>query len=358
MTAMPSNRRLLRLLLASLVVSVGANQVCVGRTVLRNICRIKGQEENVVRGLGLVVGLPGTGAAGDPQTMRALATAMELMGSPIPEATLTGQGGVQELAKIKNVALAWVTASVPASGARRGDKLDCYVSLINGKSLAGGRLAFAALQGPNTQDRRIFALCEGAIQVEDETMPTVGKIHNGCQMEEDVFTPFVNDGHITLILERNHANFQIARDVAEHIRSQFARNDNEDLVHAYNQSNIVVKIPDEYRDDPVAFAADILEVAVYSPDPEARVIINEKTNDIAISGDVTIGDIVVAHGTIVVEAGQTLEFQPIQTEDSNPAKLQALVKSLTALKVPPADIVAVIKNIERSGKLHGKLIIW
>lgn len=352
------NQRLFQLICAATSFSLVAGNLCEARTVLRNICRIKGQEENVVRGLGLVVGLPGTGAVDDPQTMRALATAMDIMGSPIPDTTPTGQSGLQELAKVKNVALAWVTASVPASGARRGDQLDCYVSLINGKSLAGGRLAFAALQGPNTQDRRIFALCEGAIQIEDEAMPTVGKIHNGCQMEEDVFTPFVNNGHITLILERNHANFQIARDVAEHIRSQFSRNDDEDLVHAYNQSNIVVKIPDEYRNDHVAFAADILEIAVYSPDPEARVIINEKTNDIAISGDVTIGDIVVAHGTIVVEAGQTLEFQAVQSEDSNPAKLQSLVKSLTALKVPPADIVAVIKNIERSGKLHGKLIIW
>ena len=43
------------------------------RTVLRNICRVKGQEENVLRGVGLVVGLAGTGEAADPATMRALA---------------------------------------------------------------------------------------------------------------------------------------------------------------------------------------------------------------------------------------------------------------------------------------------
>ena len=55
-----------------------------GRSVLRNICRVKGQEENVLRGLGLVVGLNGTGESNDPQTMRALARAMEIMGSPIP----------------------------------------------------------------------------------------------------------------------------------------------------------------------------------------------------------------------------------------------------------------------------------
>ena len=32
-----------------------------GRTLLKNICRVKGQEENTLQGLGLVVGLKGTG---------------------------------------------------------------------------------------------------------------------------------------------------------------------------------------------------------------------------------------------------------------------------------------------------------
>ena len=41
-------------------------------------------------------------------------------------------------------------------------------------------------------------------------MPTVGVIHDGCQMEADLFTPFYKDGYITLILESNHANFQTA----------------------------------------------------------------------------------------------------------------------------------------------------
>jgi flagellar P-ring protein precursor FlgI len=135
------------------------------RSVLRNICRVKGQEENVLRGLGLVVGLNGTGESNDPQTMRALARALEVMGNPIPQQGLPGEATFDELKKIKNVTLAWVTARVPATGARIGDKLDCEVSAINGKSLAGGKLAFAALQGPNVQDRRVYATAEGQIHL-------------------------------------------------------------------------------------------------------------------------------------------------------------------------------------------------
>ena len=41
------------------------------RTILKNFCRVKGQEENVLRGVGLVVGLNGTGEVNDGPTMRA-----------------------------------------------------------------------------------------------------------------------------------------------------------------------------------------------------------------------------------------------------------------------------------------------
>src|SRR3970040_2046388 len=74
-----------------------------GATRLKNICRVKGQEENVLRGMGLVVGLNGTGEANDAPTMRAVARAMEIMGNPL---AMNGQqAGLDELRKMKNAAL-------------------------------------------------------------------------------------------------------------------------------------------------------------------------------------------------------------------------------------------------------------
>ncbi len=328
------------------------------RTVLQNICRVKGQEENVLRGLGLVVGLNGTGESGDAPTMRALARALEVMGSPIPEATLAGAGGIRELEKVKNVALVTVTARVPATGARRGDKLDCMLSAINGKSLAGGRLLSATLLGPNTQDGRVYALAEGPIQLDDDSQPLVGRVHAGCQMEEDVFTPFEQNGHITLVLEKNHANFQTATDVAETISSFYSRQ-GEGHVRAINAANIVVEIPQKYKDDPVAFISNLMELQIYNSAPEARVVINQRAGSIVISGDVEIGDVVVSHKNIVIEAGETTpaQFQQIDPEKSNPAKLKAMVDALSALKVPHEDMVDIIKSIERNGKLNAQLII-
>jgi len=360
MTYSQTTFRFLRLLIAITLV-ISNTSPTSARTALRNICRVKGQEENVLRGLGLVVGLSGTGEVNDPATMRALARSMEIMGSASPQTgVLPGAENLQELRRIKNAALVWVTATVPATGARRGDKLDCNVSGINGKSLAGGRLAFAALQGPNVLDKRVYGLAEGAIHLDSPDQPLVGRIHNGCQMEEDVFTPFVEKGRITLILDKNHANFQTVDEIAQVIRQTFFQQQ-PDRVRSINAANIEVMVPEEYRKehDEVAFISELLELQTYSPEPEARVVINQRTGSIVIHGEVQIGDVVISHKNIVVEANEeTPRFSELQLNQETSPKLKSLVDALNALKVPNADAIAIIKDIDRSGKLHGRLIVY
>lgn len=342
----------------SLLIALLLGELGYGQTVLRNICRVKGQEENVLRGLGLVVGLNGTGEANDPATMRALARSLEIMGSASPQRGLPGAETLEELRRIKNAALVWVTATVPATGARRGDKLDCNVSAINGKSLEGGRLAFAALQGPNVNDPRVYALAEGAIHLDSPEEPLSGRIHNGCQMEEDVFTPFEENGYITLVLDKNHANFQTATDIADLIRSTHFK-ENRDQVQTVNAANIMIKLPSEYRTDPVAFVSEVLELRTYNPEPEARVVINQTTGSIVIHGEVQIGDVVISHRNIVVEATEnTPRFSELRLENEPSPKLKSLVDALNALKVPNSDAIEIIKDIDRSGKLHGRLVVY
>ena len=82
-------------LLMMALAGLASGRVFGAGTPLRNICRIKGQEENVLQGMGLVVGLSGTGEAADPATMRALARAMDIMGVPVPELPVAQGGGPQ-----------------------------------------------------------------------------------------------------------------------------------------------------------------------------------------------------------------------------------------------------------------------
>ena len=78
-----------------------------------DICRIKGQEENILVGMGLVVGLKGTGDSDMKATQQALAHVMEVLGHR-PATTAQGnQSAFDQLKGAKNVALVYVTAVVP-----------------------------------------------------------------------------------------------------------------------------------------------------------------------------------------------------------------------------------------------------
>ena len=327
-----------------------------GRTTLRSICRVKGQEENTLHGMGMIVGLKGTGDGGKfLPTIRSLATALQLMGKPV--------GAAAELKDAKNVALVAVSATVPAAGARQGDRIDCVVSSIGAaKGLKGGRLFLTPLVGPeNPEHPRVYAFAEGPITLEDPEMPTTGRIHAGCRLEEDFFNPFIKDGKITLVLDKNHADFQVASDVAEWINSQLSiQIDGVPLARAINQVNVEVTIPAQYRDDPVLFVSQVLATPLMDQQTSPRVVINERAGSIVISGDVEIGAVVVTHKNVVVETGAPPaagRFVRLDPEQAETPKLKALVEALNAVNVPTEDIIDIIKGIDRNGKLHAMLII-
>jgi len=79
-----------------------------------------------------------------------------------------------------------------------------------------------------------------------------------------------------------------------------------------------------------------------------------------ISGDVEIGPVVVTHKNIVVESGAAAspsQFVPLDPSQTETPKLKTLVESLNALRVPPPDVIDIIKSLDRNGKLHAQLII-
>lgn len=323
---------------------------------LKDICRVKGQESNSLQGLGLVVGLKGTGDGGRYMpTIRSLATVMQYMRSP-------ALGGAEELKDAANVALVMVTATVPPGGARQGDQIDCHVASIGAaKSLNGGRLFLAALQGPEIDNARVFGFAEGMIHIDDPATPTSGRIHGGCRLEEDIFNPFVEAGRITLVLDRYHADFEVAQEVAETVNGQLSVQSSDGMpAKAINAVNVVVNIPQQYRDDPVLFVSQIMSLTMSEPPTEARVVINEKAGSIVIGAEVEIGAVVVSHKNIVIETGDQPavdRFTAIDPAATQTAKLRALVSALQAVKVSNTDIIEIIKGLDRNGKLHGRLIV-
>jgi len=343
--------------LAAVVFCLGTPHAARAETVLKSICRVKGQEEVVLQGLGIVVGLKGSGDGGSYLPMvRSLANVMTVMGRPLSEQ------GLEDLKDTKNVALVTVTAVVPAAGARQGDRIDCTVSSIgSAKSLEGGRLFLTPLIGPEKEDNpRIYAFAQGPISLDDSNLPTTGRIFRGCQLLEDFYHAFVHNEKINLVLDANYADFQVAQDVAELINSQLGfQTSGLPLAKALSQTTIEVRVPAQYREDPVSFISQVLGLRMLDPPTGARVVINERAGSIVISGDVEIGPVVVTHKNVVVEAGAAAggSFVPIDLQQTQSVKLKALVEALNAVHVPSEDIIDIIKGLDRNGKLYAKLII-
>ena len=329
----------------------------LARTTLRNICRVRGQEEITLQGLGIVAGLDGTGDGGNfLPTVRSLATMMQLLGRPL------GEGGTSELKDAKNVALVIVTATIPPAGARRGDKIDCTVSAISAKSLAGGRLLLTPLTGPlPQQDPMVFALAEGPITLEDETLATTARVHGGCRLEEDFFNPFSENGRVTLVVDKDYAGFQVTQEIAEVINTRREFQDGGiPLAKAIDQVNVEVTVPPEYRDHLVQFVSEILSLEMLELRTGPRVVVRERSGTIVIDGDVEIGPVLVTHKGVVVETGGAIpanEFVAVDSQTDDNPKLKALLAALNAIRVPPDDKIEIIKALHRNGKLYAELII-
>jgi flagellar P-ring protein FlgI len=354
----PGSARIIAGLSIAASIVLPAATASAARLTLKSICRIKGQEENSIQGLGVIVGLKGSGDnASYLPTIRSVAKIMSILGNA------PGTSGLADLKDTKNVALVLVAVTIPAAGARQGDKIDCVVSSIgSAKSLAGGRLFLTPLIGPDPKHPRVYAFAEGAVTLENPSMPNTGRIHAGCRLEEEFFHAFTKDSCITLVLDKNHADFQVAQDIAELVNRQMSKQVSSyaPLARALNQSNIVVQIPAQYRDDPVSFISQVLSLPIMEPNSVPRVVINERTGTIVISGDVEIGAVAITHKNLVIEAGSQSGARPfvgLDPVDPSSPKLKALVEALNAVHAPPEDIIEIIKGLDRDGKLHAPLIV-
>jgi flagellar P-ring protein precursor FlgI len=344
---------------------------------IRDICRVKGQEENTLHGLGLVVGLNGTGD-GDLPATRALAQMMELMGNPVSRSA-AGEPLLEELKNAQNVALVFVTATIPAQGARQGDSLHTSVNAISAKSLEGGFLMLTPLLGPHPEDKQIYGFAQGPLDVETGAPPTAARIHNGCRLGADFDNAFVTDGKLTLVLDEYHASFQTAYDIEALLNDPqtfgvFTASDSvasspygspampqQQIARALDQVNIEVLIPETYRDNAVQFAAEVLDTRLLNREREARVVINERSGVIVIGENVEIGPVAVTHKNLSIQTGGRAVEGPLHlldpSSDTSVTKLQALVDALNALKVDTHDIIDIIKELERSGDLFGHVVV-
>ena len=335
-----------------------------------DITRLASQREERLTGLGLVFGLDGSGDGGDFQpAIRPLA---QMLGA------FDNAAAAVELADADNVAVVALTVTVPAAGVRAGDKLDVHLSSVGAaRSLAGGRLFVTPLTGPLPGGGGVFALAEGAVVIEDDNTPTVGRVEGGCVMERDLAKPTISGGQFTLVIDHAHASYTTASHIARVINDAEGI-DGREVAVAIDAKNVVVTVPQAERARPDSFVSRVQRLPVPLVDGEARVRINERLGTIVITGDAEISPAVVSMRglTISTTAGagggvtgpadpfaadgpnvRRGDYVPVASvgSDRQRAKLADLVDALDALAVPAEDRIAILKELHRTGRLHAKL---
>ncbi|MEM7623873.1 MAG: flagellar basal body P-ring protein FlgI [Planctomycetota bacterium] len=211
---------------------------------IADFARIRGQGESVLQGLGLVIGLPGTGDIGqDLVVARPLAAMLEQLGNPV--------ANLDELAQSQSVAVVMVTCIVPRTGSMTDDTLDVRVSAYNAAaSLAGGELFLAPLVGPNPADPAIYAFAQGPVSLEDENTATSGVVRGGARMVRDIVTTPDIGGFFDLIIDPAYVGYQAVSYLAELIEDEYLLTDSptaDRIAVALGPRTIRVRVPEVER---------------------------------------------------------------------------------------------------------------
>jgi flagellar P-ring protein precursor FlgI len=361
------------LIITALVLALGAGIATA--TSIQDLVRIKGHEENVLVGMGIVVGLNGTGDKSKDSYVaaRPYAKLLTNLGNSVEQ--------LDELAKADAFAIVQVTMKVPPTGARVGDTHDVFVdTLFNAESLEGGRLVVSLLRvpGPDSPDAKIMARAEGPLVLGEED-PTSGVVRRGGMMLRDIRTNVVTrSGRMWLVLKDQYAGYPIATTLANIINEELG--DDEEIAlygysriaHVEDAKNIRVELPDADRKRPAEFIAALMTRPV---DPSfihtqtpARIVINEKEGIISITGNVEVGPVGITHRgmqltSIAPQQGAQAPsgggFVGLDTTDGSSRNSTALIDLLRAfdqLKVPVEDQIAIIYELQKTGSLHAEIV--
>ena len=341
---------------------------------VENVARIKGQESTVIQGWGIVSGLSGTGD--DPKAYTPAARAI------LRDLDRTGMFGSDEkgIQGARNSALVRVTATIPGTGAKSGDMIDCTVAAAgNAKSLANGILFPAILGSALRMDENslVQGIAHGNVAIEQAATPTRGRITGGAQLRADFDHPYIKDGLVTLVVRPEYARPSMLLEIAKAINEdpEIARKADRPA-RAINSNYVVVRMPAPEYENPMDFVAKILNAEIMDP-PVAvpRVTINERARTIAIDENVEVRPTIVTHPNFVVDVEPELgpgemeqfprqfldldtdmKFRQMSGEAVTNMKLRALKATMDSLRATPEDVIDVIKILQKQGAIIGDVV--
>jgi flagellar P-ring protein FlgI len=321
-------------LLGSVLIAGGS----ASASSVRDVAELKGVREHKVIGVGLVVGLRGTGDKGR-ETQKRIAVVLTRMKLSVQRSDLPS----------KNVALVFVTAKIK-SDTPKGTCIDVTVSSMgDATSLSGGELLPTPLHTNNT--KVVYARAQGTVATGTGAHLTAGSITKGASVEKEIASKSLDNYRIDekgkkiyfldLVISADKGNFALSNDIAAAINIGLRRPEGKLVARALGPTKVQVDVPKERVKERVAFAREIMSMPVVV-DPPAKVVINERSGVVVATGNVRISPVEVQ------VAGQRIEIKA----ESPFAALRSSLGKLTT----PEVLIAVVKELSRAGALQAKLI--
>ncbi len=319
---------------------------------LKDVARVRDQQELQLIGYGLVVGLPGTGDNRNTQfTIRTLANFLKREGIDVPASTI----------KVKNVAGVMVTATV-SPYVKVGGRFDITVSSTgDASSLEGGTLLLTLL---HDSAGVIYGKALGPITLggTQRAMDVPGGMApGGGVLLLDVPTLGMDEQSLTVTLME--PDYTTAFRVAEAVNERFGA----PVAQARDAGSITLTVPSEYAAGGglVQFIAE-LETVAFEPDERAKVVINERTGTIVAGGRVSLGAVAITHGTLSLNIGGGNQAAAAPGAGSSgdhmvalgeTANVSEVAQALNLMGVSPDDLIAIFQALKRAGSLRAELVI-
>lgn len=315
------------------------------RVRIKEIARIEGVRSNQLIGMGLVVGLNGTGDSGS-LTPQMLSSLYSYFGTEIAQNQIAS----------KNVAAVMVTAELPPFK-RIGDTIDVRVSSINdAKSLVGGVLIQTQLLAGN---KDVYAIAQGPVtRVENGNNLNNGLLQNGATVEREVEVNLEYKDKVTLVL--NNPDFTTASRVVDEINRRF----NYDTAKAIDASTIEVKKTFVFDDDIVSFISAIENLEV-EPDRKSVILINERTGTIVLGDNIKVAPVAISHGDLSIAISAELDIEANKEAEGSGEKGQSVyfkgttvkdvVKMLNAIGATPDDIISILQALKAAGSIDADI---
>lgn len=340
---------------------------------VKDVAQIRNARTNQLTGLGIILGLQGTGdSKATVFTNKAFVNMLERLGLP-------NIGNVT----VKNVAAVMVTANLPAF-AKPGQTIDVNVaSMGDAKSIENGVLVRTALIGP---DGRTYAVAQGPVSIGGfgvesdgvlvkKNVPTVGRVPNGALVEKEVNVTMLDENG-NLFIDLLNPDYTNASELADKINKSLLGN-----AKAMDPTSVRVFVTNTYRENLVDLVARIENLTLSPRNNAAKIVLDERTGTILIGQNVKISPVAVSHGGLTVKIekqndisqpnplsqGQTTPVTNTQItaiEEKGITKLfeggttiGELVKSLNVLGVSTKDLITIIQTIKAAGALNAQLEI-